>query len=83
MKHFDVYPDREYNNNLGAEFPNLIYFDNRFIEIEPNSAMVKLKPTESNSYNENWWLFKYPKDTDNTFDAIEAVQIAQKNSISK
>ena len=83
VKRFDLYPNGEYDNNLKAEFPNMIYFDKRFIEIEPNSAMVKLKPGESNSYTENWWLLYYQKKTDNTFDVMEAITFAKENALHK
>lgn len=82
MKRFDLYPNGEYDNNLKAEFPNMIYFDKRFIEIEPNSAMVKLKPGNSNSYSENWWLLNYPEKTDNTFDIMKAFRYAKKKVLN-
>jgi len=82
VKLFDLYPNGEYDNNLKAEFPNMIYFDKRFVEIEPNSAMVKLKPGDSNSYSENWWLVNYPMKTDNTFDVMEAFRYAKQKVLN-
>lgn len=79
VKRFDLDLNGEYDNNLKAEFPNMIYFDNRFIEIEPNSSMVKLKPGESNSHSENWWLFDYLKKV----DIMEAVMFVKKNTVNK
>ena len=77
VKQFDLDLAGEYDNNLKAEFPNMIYFDKRFIEIEPNSVMVRLKPGESNSYSEKWWLFNYLEETEKTSDALNAYQFAQ------
>lgn len=82
VKRFDLYPNGEYDNNLKAEFPNMIYFDKRFIEVEPNSAMVKLKPGDSNSYSENWWLLNYPEKTDNTFDVMKAFRYSKKRILN-
>jgi len=39
--------------------------------------MWKLKPGETTSYSEIWQLLEYPKTTDKTFNADEAVRFAQ------
>ena len=43
----------------GIDYPNIIYFDSRFIEVEPNSPMITLKPGESYTFTETWQLLPY------------------------
>lgn len=45
-----------YNNNNQIDFPNMIYFNSQFIEMEPNSPMIKLSPRETYSFEEVWIL---------------------------
>lgn len=47
----------KYNCNRGVSFTNMIYFCDKFIEMEPLSPMVKLAPGESYEYEEVWSLF--------------------------
>ena len=49
------YPSNYYNNNR-TSFPNMIYFNENFVEIEPNSPMVKINPGEVFEYDEIWSL---------------------------
>lgn len=55
-KHSDYFLGGKYENNNGETFPNMIYFNDDFIELEPHSTMVKLLPQESFSYLEKWTL---------------------------
>ena len=77
LKKFDYYPTDEYNNNPGYAFPNCIYYDERFLEIEPNSPIWKLLPGETSSYSETWQLLDYPKPTGEPFNAVEAARFSQ------
>ncbi|MDR0940333.1 MAG: DUF4380 domain-containing protein [Mediterranea sp.] len=45
-----------YDNNGQIAFPNMIYFNRDFVEMEPNSPMTILKPGESYTYIETWTL---------------------------
>lgn len=45
-----------YNNNNQIDFPNMIYFNSQFIEMEPNSPMIRLSPGETYHYSEIWTL---------------------------
>lgn len=45
-----------YNNNNKIDFPNMIYFNSHFLEMEPNSPMIRLSPGETYSFSEIWRL---------------------------
>ena len=60
-------PQGKYDNNLQVCFPNMIYFNDEFLEMEPNSPMVKLKPGEAYEYEEIWTLREVNSITDNTY----------------
>lgn len=49
----------KYDNNNEVRFPNMIYFNSQFIEMEPNSPMIKLKPGEVYEYQEVWTLMDF------------------------
>lgn len=49
-------PHGTYENNHQVRFPNMIYFNSQFIEMEPNSPMIRLKPGVSYDYEEVWTL---------------------------
>lgn len=60
-------PQGKYDNNLQVCFPNMIYLNDEFLEMEPNSPMVKLKPGEAYEYEEIWTLREANSITDNTY----------------
>ena len=45
----------------------MIYLNDEFLEMEPNSPMVKLKPEEAYEYEEIWTLREVNSITDNTY----------------
>ncbi len=55
-KECDFSEGAKYENNAGEAFPNMIYFCDQFIELEPHSAMQNLKPNSSFKYTERWTL---------------------------
>lgn len=59
VKRFDYDPQGVYDMSHGIDYPNIIYFDSRFIEVEPNSPMITLKPGESYTFTETWQLLPY------------------------
>lgn len=60
-------PHGKYDNNLQVCFPNMIYFNDNFLEMEPNSPMVRLKPGETDEYEEIWTLRELNPIGDNTY----------------
>ena len=60
-------PQGRYDNNLQVCFPNMIYFNDEFLEMEPNSPMVELKPGEAYEYEEIWTLKELNPIVDNTY----------------
>lgn len=53
VKRFEVYPEGEYHDYQTS----IIYSHGRdFIELEPNSPYAFLKPGESYTFDEHWWL---------------------------
>jgi len=68
VKKFPMYPDRVYSD-MAATTVVIWYFKDRMCELEPIGPRETLKPGESASYTEDWWLFshQYPgegKDVD-------------------
>ncbi len=45
-----------YDNNGGVGFPNMIYFNDTFIELEPNSPVETISPGGKYEYTETWEL---------------------------
>ena len=61
IKQNEYSPNGTYENNHQVCFPNMIYFNEQFIEMEPNSPMIRLKPGESYDYKESWTLIDHLK----------------------
>ena len=61
VKHFKAYPERVYGEIAG--FPLCIFYNKKFIELEPIGPLETIKPGKSVSYTENWWLlpYKFPR----------------------
>ena len=63
VKRFKVYPDRVYNEVAGLTV-SIWYPEDRRVELEPIGPREQLKPGQSGSFTEEWWLlpFDFPKD---------------------
>jgi hypothetical protein len=65
VKRFPPYPDRVYNEAAGLTL-SVWYPVGRQIELEPIGPRERLKPGESASFTEDWWLLEhsFPKKGD-------------------
>ncbi|HEY3321485.1 MAG TPA: hypothetical protein VGP72_13520 [Planctomycetota bacterium] len=63
VKRFPVYPERIYNE-MAAITVSIWYFKDLMCELEPIGPQEKLKPGQSASYTEDWWLLPsaFPKN---------------------
>jgi hypothetical protein len=59
VKRFPAYPDRVYNEAAGLTL-SVWYPRGRQIELEPIGPRERLKPGESASFTEDWWLLEHP-----------------------
>ena len=58
VKRFKTYPDRVYNEAAGLTL-SVWYPAGRQIELEPIGPRERLKPGESASFTEDWWLLSH------------------------
>jgi len=59
VKRFPAYPDRVYNEAAGLTL-SVWYPTGPQIELEPIGPRERLKPGESASFTETWWLLSHP-----------------------
>ena len=59
VKRFPTYPDRVYNEAAGLTL-SVWYPPGPRIELEPIGPRERLKPGESASFTEDWWLLPHP-----------------------
>lgn len=59
VKRFPTYPDRVYNEAAGLTL-SVWYPTGPRIELEPIGPRERLKPGESASFTEEWWLLPHP-----------------------
>jgi len=59
VKRFQAYPDRVYNEAAGLTL-SVWYPTGPRIELEPIGPRERLKPGESASFTEDWWLLSHP-----------------------
>lgn len=59
VKRYKAYPDRVYNEATGITL-SVWYPTGPRIELEPIGPRERLKPGESASFTEEWWLLSYP-----------------------
>jgi hypothetical protein len=59
VKRFPAYPDRVYNEAAGLTL-SVWYPGGPRIELEPIGPRERLKPGESASFTEDWWLLSHP-----------------------
>lgn len=76
LKRYPVFPERAYNDIVATDV--CVYYHSLFCEIEPIGPMETLRPGESASFTERWWLFPYPRPTGAELDlkALAAVVAA-------
>lgn len=53
----------KYENNAGLSFPLMLYYNEAFVEIEPNSVMYSIPPGGKVSDTEEWELFRISSET--------------------
>lgn len=58
VKRYKVFPDRVYNEVAGLTI-SIWYPEGKRVELEPIGPREKLKPGESASFTEAWWLLPY------------------------
>jgi hypothetical protein len=63
VKRFQVYPNRVYNEVAGLTV-SIWYPEERRVELEPIGPRERLRPGQSGSFTEEWWLlpFDFPAD---------------------
>jgi hypothetical protein len=59
VKRFKTYPDRVYNEAAGLTL-SVWYPPGPRIELEPIGPRERLRPGESASFTEDWWLLEHP-----------------------
>jgi hypothetical protein len=59
VKRFPTYPDRVYNEAAGLTV-SVWYPPGPRVELEPIGPRERLKPGESASFTEDWWLLQHP-----------------------
>ncbi len=59
VKRFPAFPDRVYNEAAGLTL-SVWYPTGPRIELEPIGPRERLKPGESASFTEDWWLLSHP-----------------------
>jgi hypothetical protein len=59
VKRFPAYPDRVYNEAAGLTV-SVWYPASKQVELEPIGPRERLKPGESASFTEDWWLLPHP-----------------------
>ena len=59
VKRFPTFPDRVYNEAAGLTL-SVWYPPGKMIELEPIGPRERLKPGESASFTEDWWLLSHP-----------------------
>ena len=82
VKRFRYFPGAVYNDALG--FSVAVYLTGDMCELEPISPEAPLKPGESYTYDEEWWLLDYPAANDRPLDFNEIKQlVAEQTALSK
>jgi hypothetical protein len=73
VKRFPTYPDRVYNEAAGLTI-SVWYPDNAMVELEPIGPRERLKPGESGSFTEEWWLAElpFPKSGEADLSALQS-----------
>ena len=82
VKQFPVYPDRVYNEVAGLTM-SIWYPDRPMVELEPIGPRERLKPGESSSFSETWYLVPqtFPEE-DETVD-LKAVEKSARSVMTR
>ncbi len=75
VKRFRHFPKGEYKEDAG--FTVRLYTTDHMCELEPVSPQAVLKPGESYSFTEHWWLLNYPSGRERTFDLETAIKLIE------
>ncbi len=80
VKRFPVYPNRVYGE-IAAYTISIWYNEDVSCELEPIGPRETLKPGESSSFTEEWWLFPYDYPKENKeVDTISFKDFVEKNT---
>ncbi|MCE5252504.1 hypothetical protein LLG96_20065 [bacterium] len=79
VKKFPVYPERAYGE-VAAYTISLWYNKEEMCELEPIGPTEFLKPGQSASFTEDWWLFPYDYPADKTADLAALKDFVGKNT---
>ena len=84
VKRFPTYPDRVYNEAAGLTL-SVWYPPGARIELEPIGPRERLKPGESASFAEDWWLLPhpYPKPGEKTDLKALAEKVEKQTAVTK
>jgi hypothetical protein len=84
VKRFPAYPDRVYNEAAGLTV-SVWYPVGKQVELEAIGPRERLKPGESASFTEDWWLLAHPfrKKGERLDLKALAEQVATQTSLSK
>ncbi|HEX3147388.1 MAG TPA: hypothetical protein VHR66_04850 [Gemmataceae bacterium] len=84
VKRFPTFPDRVYNEAAGLTL-SVWYPTGPRIELEPIGPRERLKPGESASFTEDWWLLShpFPKDGQQLDLKALAAQVAKETMLTK
>lgn len=82
VKRFATFPDRPYNEAAGLTL-SVWYPEGARIELEPIGPRERLKPGESASFTEDWWLlpFDYPKASEK-IDLPKLKKLVEEKTVS-
>lgn len=78
VKRFRYFPQGLYSDALG--FSVAVYLNDRMCELEPISPQAVLKPGESYTFDEEWWLLDYPDANARPLDAAKAKAFVAANT---
>lgn len=84
VKRFATYPDRVYNEAAGLTL-SVWYPTGPRIELEPIGPRERLKPSDSASFTEDWWLLShpFPKQGEQINLKSLAEQVGKQTALSK
>jgi hypothetical protein len=84
VKRFPTYPDRVYNEAAGLTL-SVWYPTGPRIELEPIGPRERLKPGDSASFTEDWWLLAHPFPKKGQQIDLKALaeQVAKQTTVSK
>jgi hypothetical protein len=80
VKRFPAHPDRVYNEAAGLTL-SVWYPTGPRIELEPIGPRERLKPGESASFTEDWWLLSHPFPKKGQLDLKALAQQVEKETI--